>query len=330
MKLLHSSIPLPRRGFTLVELIVVLAIIALLVALVTPSLARSKSKAQGVVCLTRVKGLNLALRTYLSSFDDHFPINGLIFPKKHVPTMYSDPASATYLTPYAANIPDDWRIEFGALYPFMGGGPLPAGTTLASVAATPLPLTNINIAKGYICPTDMPDLVRTYPGNGDTQLLYLDKSDPNAPRVKEGLPAGASAVYPGYWSYSVNSVTNSLGRFRNRFYADQLPWTDPLRMFNVKAPHDFITFLEEDNNSLFNDEVVDPPAYNLGDTLARRHLGCGSIGFGDGHAEQISEVLFDQVPSAINSDNVQHTEAMSSQFTRMFFPDRGAFATSGQ
>jgi prepilin-type processing-associated H-X9-DG protein len=99
-------------------------------------------------------------------------------------------------------------------------------------------------------------------------------------------------------------------------------------MFNVKSPHDFVTFIEEDNNSLFNDEVIDAPAYSAGDMLTGRHNRMGNVGFGDGHVEAFYQTVFNQVPSAIAGTYVQHTEAMTSDITRKFFPDRGGFATA--
>lgn len=319
-----------RPGFTLIELIVVISIIALLMALLLPSLSKTRARSQAVVCGTRVKALGTALATYLASWDDTVPINGLVMPKPFIPTMYQ---GNTRYTDWVASYPDQWRIEFGALWPYMGGTPMPPGVnSYKDVTTTPLlPLTNATIAKAYICPTDgagwpaNASMIRTFAGNGDTQVLWLDTTNPLAPKVMSGL-GGANAASPGYWSYSVNSVLNSLGRFRNRFFADSLPWADPIKMFNIKSPHDFITFIEEDNASLFNDEVVDAPAYSQGDMLTNRHNGGGNVGFADGHVELFNQVVFDQVPSAISGNNVSHTDAMGSEITRKFFPDRGDFA----
>jgi prepilin-type N-terminal cleavage/methylation domain-containing protein/prepilin-type processing-associated H-X9-DG protein len=311
-----------RPAFTLIELLVVVAIISLLISIILPSLSKAKLQSERTVCGTRMKGLAVALQTYMTEFDDRMPINGLILPKSAIPTMYEgDDRFMQAQAPF----PDQWRLEFGALWPYMGGAPLPAGYSFETASTNPLPPTNANMAKRYICPTDAPTLERSYTGGSISAAstpLWMAYANGTA-RVMNP-PSGGS---PGYWSYSVNSVLNSLGRFRNRFAQGELPWPDPLHMTIVKSPGDFITFIEEDSNSLFNDEVFDAPAYNTGDMLSGRHNHAGNVAFADAHVEPFNQTIFDQVPSAVSGSYVQHSEAMSSEYTRKFFPDRGAFAT---
>ncbi len=64
----------PSNGFTLVELLVAVAIIALLIGILIPSLSRARQAAQGAVCRSNIRQLALANIGYAQENDDYYVI----------------------------------------------------------------------------------------------------------------------------------------------------------------------------------------------------------------------------------------------------------------
>ena len=63
-----------RRAFTLVELLVVVAILALLISILLPTLGRAKEEARRVICLSNLRQLAIAAHSYAASNNDSYPI----------------------------------------------------------------------------------------------------------------------------------------------------------------------------------------------------------------------------------------------------------------
>ncbi len=62
-----------RNGFTLIEILVVIAIIAILAALLFPTFLRAKDKASRTTCISNMRETGRALNMYLADFDELFP-----------------------------------------------------------------------------------------------------------------------------------------------------------------------------------------------------------------------------------------------------------------
>lgn len=63
------------RGFTLIELLVVISIIALLLAILLPSLRSARDYARRIACANNASQLMIAMNTYASEWDGHLPRN---------------------------------------------------------------------------------------------------------------------------------------------------------------------------------------------------------------------------------------------------------------
>jgi prepilin-type N-terminal cleavage/methylation domain-containing protein/prepilin-type processing-associated H-X9-DG protein len=86
-----------RRAFTLVELLVVVAIIAILAGLLLPTLAKAKQSGQTTRCLQNVRQIGLAVALYLDDYHSYPPSLFAIGSNEAQGRWYQK------LTPYLAN-----------------------------------------------------------------------------------------------------------------------------------------------------------------------------------------------------------------------------------
>lgn len=64
-----------RTGFTIIELLVVISIIALLVALLLPALSKARESARRAACATQARAITLGALIYSGDYDNQMPPN---------------------------------------------------------------------------------------------------------------------------------------------------------------------------------------------------------------------------------------------------------------
>ena len=62
-----------KRAFTLIEMLVVIAVIAILAALLLPAISAAKAKAQRTICINNLRQINLGVRMYSDDSNDVSP-----------------------------------------------------------------------------------------------------------------------------------------------------------------------------------------------------------------------------------------------------------------
>ena len=123
------------RGFTLVELLVVISIIALLVAILLPALNRARQLAKAVVCQANLGQFGKITLLYRMDHDDNFLSSGygmdLTIPADQLNQSVKDAQSMNGLRRYYEN--PDFRVCPRASIPAV---PPPGGTDFAARGTT--------------------------------------------------------------------------------------------------------------------------------------------------------------------------------------------------
>jgi prepilin-type N-terminal cleavage/methylation domain-containing protein/prepilin-type processing-associated H-X9-DG protein len=238
--------PSRRRGFTLLELVVVVGIVAILLALLLPAMLLARVRVQRAACLSNLRQLGFAWSCYVSDNQDTLVVN---YP---------------LLAPGRPN-PQDWFPGYAAAPHDASYGPAPQYSCTNTDLARSSPLfqyhRSLEITR---CPADnrtsghLP-VNRSYSLNSWMHGMAL--GDPSGKSVTAlDDPAGDAGL-----SLHFFRKENQLFRRVSRL------WTF--------IDEDVQTI----NDSMF---LVDmSPAGRLAELPARRHASASTISFADGHSE---------------------------------------------
>jgi prepilin-type N-terminal cleavage/methylation domain-containing protein/prepilin-type processing-associated H-X9-DG protein len=116
-----------NKGFTLVELLVVISIIAVLLAVLMPSLRKAKEQAGFVICKNNLRQMGLASNMYLESNNNAFP---------HPLVCIYSRKSFTTSHPFQCRWHDAGVTPDGPLWPYLKTKDIAHCPTFANIART--------------------------------------------------------------------------------------------------------------------------------------------------------------------------------------------------
>lgn len=271
-----------RRAFTLIEVLVVVAIIALLISVLIPSLSRSRDQAQAVVCKTRLREMYSGHNFYAQDNKGRFAhwdwwlwdgING----------QYASYLGDPYRK-FGGTRPADSSIwvTFGQIYKFVRNG------------------------EAYLCPKDTKRRFGAGIGSGESGRgtkpihSYVRFIEPhnavdqhrNNGASTDGISAPADFLSPDDLKPGVFSKSSV--DYAGKFYStptkvgmmfEEYPGFDD--SLQSPKPGNAVSALNDGHSGFFD----------YTDYMAGRHFGKGTVLFWDGHTDMVIAKRFNYYPS---------------------------------
>jgi prepilin-type N-terminal cleavage/methylation domain-containing protein len=240
-----------RSGFTLVELLVVIGIIALLVSVLLPALNRAREQANKVACLSNIRQIGIAFRMYAGDNKDWCPWAAPL----NRPDLYAD------WIHWRTGI-NNQGLASSAIAPYLGGG---KGT----------PATNTALEKVLRCPSDRLEgrpSFKQYPYSY-TMNIYFG-SDGNYP---------SDAGPPTRFSTTRNASEKILVVEENEVTINDGYWVPGANMASWSITWDWLSIRHESGMKEFADKG------SYGATPKTIHFAAkkGVVVFADGHADSV-------------------------------------------
>jgi prepilin-type N-terminal cleavage/methylation domain-containing protein/prepilin-type processing-associated H-X9-DG protein len=317
-----------RRGFTLIELVVCIAVVAILVALLLPAVQSARETSRRVNCTSNLKQLGLAVGQY-ESLHQYFPPGG-------------STRGSLFVT----------------LLPFLDQGPLYSRIDFGQTQFSERfrPIFGVAVAV-YLCPSDAASAqIESVPGKFSSAISYSGNSGTGVQRDGyNGMFRHWDAIYPKLYpegpiraadvrdglsqTASMSEILHSDGTSRERLRSI---WSTPGQLIAPQELEEFATLCDSlpldwvgagwsnndsargigwysgDQGKAFYNHVLPPnrpSCSNAADwqrgaySAAGYHVGGVNVLFADGHvalsAENIDAMVWRELGSRISSDVVK-------------------------
>lgn len=99
------------KGFTLIELMIVIAIISILASIMVPNYMRARAQAQYTQCISNCKNIGTAMEMYSTDNEGHYPTAGMTKLTPHyisvIPSCLSAGSSTVYTSSFSCRMNPD-------------------------------------------------------------------------------------------------------------------------------------------------------------------------------------------------------------------------------